>query len=248
MKITTIILVFFAWASSSLMTPVSTQLPIPSEDAIKGAWEYVNPKTGEKVVALVGNSYALATMYTQEPARFLGTMGGPYTIKDGVHIQQFEFHTLDSTMIGKELSWGFEMKGNTMITTDLETGGTIEYQRIDSGNETDMVGVWRISGREREGKMSEMKWGPRKTLKMLTGTRFQWTAFNPETKQFMGTGGGTYTLQDGTYTEHIEFFSRDDSRVGASLEFQAKVEGKEWDHSGLSSKGAPIHEIWKNVD
>ncbi|MEM8527706.1 MAG: hypothetical protein AAGG68_23895, partial [Bacteroidota bacterium] len=64
------------------------------------------------------------------------------------------------------------------------------------------------------------------------------------TKQFLGTGGGTYTAKDGKYVEHITFFSRDDSRVGASLAFDYEVIDGNWHHRGLSSKGKPIYEIW----
>jgi hypothetical protein len=60
----------------------------------------------------------------------------------------------------------------------------------------------------------------------------------------MGTGGGTYTFANGKYTEHIEFFSRDSSRVGAALTFDGKLENGDWHHSGLSSKGDPIYEVW----
>ena len=44
--------------------------------------------------------------------------------------------------------------------------------------------------------------------------------------------------------EQIEFFSRDDSRVGAKLDFEFKLDNGEWNHMGFSSKGDPIHEIW----
>ena len=43
-------------------------------------------------------------------------------------------------------------------------------------------------------------------MKILTGSRFQWIAYNTETKQFFGTGGGSYTAKNGVYTENIEFF------------------------------------------
>jgi len=46
------------------------------------------------------------------------------------------------------------------------------------------------------------------------------------------------------YTEHIEFFSRDSSRVGASLSFDGSISDKVWTHKGASSKGDPIHEEW----
>ncbi|MBT8309198.1 MAG: membrane or secreted protein, partial [Flavobacteriaceae bacterium] len=87
-----------------------------------------------------------------------------------------------------------------------------------------------------------------KTMKILSGTRFQWIAYNTETKEFKGSGGGTYTTIDGKYTENIEFFSRDDSKAGLRLTFDYKLIDGHWHHSGLSSKGAPIHEIWSVRD
>ena len=56
------------------------------------------------------------------------------------------------------------------------------------------------------------------------------------------------TFENGKYTEHIEFFSRDSSRVGASLGFDGKIENGAWHHSGLSSRGEPIYEIWKHLN
>ncbi|MEL7147197.1 MAG: membrane or secreted protein, partial [Bacteroidota bacterium] len=85
---------------------------------------------------------------------------------------------------------------------------------------------------------------PRKTMKILSGTRFQWIAYNTETREFKGTGGGTYTTENGRYTENIEFFSKDDSKAGISLQFDFEIVDGDWHHSGLSSKGTPIHEIW----
>ena len=49
---------------------------------------------------------------------------------------------------------------------------------------------------------------------------------------------------DGKYVENIEFFSKDGSRVGAVLPFDYQIVEGEWHHSGLSSKGDPIYEIW----
>jgi hypothetical protein len=73
---------------------------------------------------------------------------------------------------------------------------------------------------------------------------FQWIAINPAQKGFYGTGGGKYSFKEGQYTENIVFFSRDNSRVGAELNFKGELRDKAWHHSGLSSKGDPIYEIW----
>jgi len=69
-------------------------------------------------------------------------------------------------------------------------------------------------------------------------------AINTETKEFFGTGGGSYTFKDGKYTEQIEFFSRDSSRVGASLSFDGSINGNVWTHKGFNSRGEPLHEEW----
>ena len=118
-------------------------------------------------------------------------------------------------------------------------------KRIDDGTPGKLQNAWLMSGRIRDGKTQLRDTNrPRKTMKILSGTRFQWIAYNTETKQFMGTGGGTYSTVNGEYTENIEFFSRDDSRVGMSLKFNYELIDGKWHHSGLSSKGNPIHEIW----
>src|SRR5690606_19688200 len=104
---------------------------------------------------------------------------------------------------------------------------------------------WVITGRaDKEGNLNQMTPGDRRTVKILSGGRFQWIAFNSATKQVMGTGGGTYTAENGKYTENISFFSKDNNRVGASLEFEYQLKDGKWHHSGKSSKGDPIHEIW----
>ena len=123
-----------------------------------------------------------------------------------------------------------------------------KFMSIDQGIESPIKGAWLFAGRKRNGEgdiqMLETTDRPRKTMKLLTGTRFQWIAYNTETKRFFGTGGGNYTAEDGKYTENIEFFSRDDARVGASLEFDFDVIDGNWHHSGKSSKGDPMYEVW----
>ena len=48
--------------------------------------------------------------------------------------------------------------------------------------------------------------------------------------------------------ESIQYFSRDDSRVGAELDFNYEIKNKDWDHAALSSKGKPINEVWSIRD
>ena len=109
----------------------------------------------------------------------------------------------------------------------------------------DLDGKWLFATRgpdedqERRGEEN-----PRKTLKILKDGRFQWIAYQTETMKFSGTGGGSFTSEDGKYTENIEFFSKDDSRVGATLKFNYDLKENDWHHTGKNSKGEPMYEIW----
>ncbi|MCH5600749.1 hypothetical protein [Niabella ginsengisoli] len=81
----------------------------------------------------------------------------------------------------------------------------MKWKRVDAGDKN-LAGNWRITQRKQEDKMVDIPLRARRTLKLLTATRFQWAAINIETGEFSGTGGGTYAFKDGKYTEHIEFF------------------------------------------
>ena len=81
-------------------------------------------------------------------------------------------------------------------------------------------------------------------MKILVDGYFQWIAFNTASFSFHGTGGGSYSAADGTYTESIDYFSRDNNKVGISLGFDYAKKGMDWHHKGFSSKGDPLHEIW----
>ena len=106
-----------------------------------------------------------------------------------------------------------------------------------------------MSGRYNNGEFRSRKTVlPRKTMKILIDGFFQWIAFNTETFKFSGSGGGEYETIDGKYIEIIQYFSRDDSRVGAELDFNYEIKNEDWLHTGLSSKGKPINEVWSIRD
>ena len=169
------------------------------------------------------------------------TWGGTYSEAAGQVHANIEFDTESKDNIGGHKHFAATISGNTL---NLDAGtGVNSWAKVDDGN-TNLAGNWRITGRMRDGSIQAIERSARKTVKILSSTRFQWVAINTETKEFFGTGGGTYTFTNSKYTENIEFFSRDSSRVGVSLNFNGNVANKIWTHKGLSSRGEPIHEEW----
>lgn len=176
---------------------------------------------------LMDDNYIIETIYQEKPSVFLLTRGGFYQ-KEGATIKSdFEFNSNYEKDQLKSYSWdSSSWKANENLNQALD-------------------GKWLMAGRVKpEGEQRRDITRSRKTMKFLIDGYFQWTAFNTETFQFFGSGGGYYKAIEGTYVEEIGYFSRDNSRAGASLSFEYDRKGKDWYHKGLSSKGKPLHEIW----
>lgn len=194
---------------------------------------------------MTGGYFSMAT-YVTDGGAFMATLGGSYSNTSNSMTVMLEFNSSDASNIGQAADLNLkEMKDGFSVST---SDGSIYYEftNLDKGKPGALAGPWLMSGRKGDdGEIATRDTsGPRKTMKILSGTRFQWIAFNTETGQFFGTGGGNYTTKTGKYTENIGFFSRDNTRVGASLEFDYALKDGAWHHSGSSSKGDPMYEVW----
>jgi hypothetical protein len=211
---------------------------------ILGAWETTSTsENGDllKSVVIFADGYQVLTTYDATTGKFIHTNGGTWKLEGNTMTKKIEFHTDNPELVGTQVSFKVRITDNEIEIVDSGT----KLKRLDNGSPGKLQGAWLMSGRIRGGETQLRDTsGPRKTMKILSGTRFQWIAYNTENKQFMGTGGGTYTTKNGEYIEKIEFFSRDDSKAGLSLKFSYELINGKWHHSGLSSKGDPIHEIW----
>lgn len=210
-----------------------------AQSTITGAWSRQDGASA--ITLLFQDGYYSYTKYDVANKVFSFTKGGSYSVAGNQLSIKYLFHTAEKEVVGTSETMNMLLTQQSLNLT--VNGSTETYKRVDD-SKNQLAGHWLITGRMNNGNMQTITPGARRTIKLLTGTRFQWIAINIETKEFFGTGGGTYTFVNGKYTENIEFFSRDNTRVGASLSFDGKVEGNNWHHSGLSSRGEPIHEIW----
>ena len=204
-----------------------------NEFSFTGSW-----KSENGVIIFSGDYFSYAE-YNADLKTFEGTYGGKWSFENGSLAQFFEFNTFETAMVGQEVNKKLKYDKDRIFIEE------IEFSRIDNGQPGELEGAWLFSGRKREGEVQTRGTDqPRKTMKILSGTRFQWIAYNVETGEFSGPGGGSYITKNGQYTEHIDFFSRDHSRVGASLTFDYELIDGVWNHSGLNSRGEPLYEFW----
>ncbi|MGV3762454.1 hypothetical protein [Parapedobacter sp.] len=217
--------------------------------ALAGAWHFQQGDVRQTAVFVDG--YLSHSVFDVKNKKFISTRGGTYAVENGRLTITWQYDTEKAADEQPNDAWigttsTFDISVGNKLTTNL-SGSRVSWERSDA-NEGPMAGVWRITGRKQGEDISQMPLHDRRTLKILSGQRFQWVAINIKTGEFSGTGGGSYTFENGKYTENIEFFSRDNERVGASLTFDGEIRNGAWHHSGLSSTGNPIYEIWNKLE
>lgn len=177
---------------------------------------------------LMDEEYYVETQFTTKPNQFIKTIGGFYQKKGNDLMVALEFNSNFSKDSIKHIVINDQDRWKKISKTTLP-----------------LQGKWLMAGRvngDQERRRDTNR--PRKTMKILVEGFFQWIAYNTESFSFHGTGGGSYSATDGTYTETIDYFSRDNNKVGISLDFEYAKKGMDWHHQGFSSKGDPLHEIW----
>jgi hypothetical protein len=176
----------------------------------------------------IDNNYFIETVYSKSPSEFIKTSGGFYTKDNDNYSVDFEFNSNYEKDSIKQKPFAKMSNWKEISLSKLPLNGK-----------------WLMAGRVKEtGEARRNLNRPRKTMKILINGYFQWIAFNTETFGFFGSGGGTYKVSNGEYTEQIEYFSRDNSKAGLELNFNYTLKGNDWYHKGLNSKGNPLHEIW----
>jgi hypothetical protein len=87
-------------------------------------------------------------------------------------------------------------------------------------------------------------------IKIISGGHFIFVAYDTETGKPLYTGGGSYTLNGSSYTEHIDFASDQIAAglIGKDQPFTVKADGDTFTQTGTLSNGKGLSETWKRVN
>ncbi|HEA23054.1 hypothetical protein LCGC14_1170450 [marine sediment metagenome] len=194
----------------------------------------------------IDNHYMVYTEYQQSPPKFIRTIGGFTSFEATPEMRLvvlLEFNSNYKKDSLRRLTIPIKIDGENLV---LDWPFKMTFTPLPVlKKKQDLEGAWLFATRgPDEGQERRGEENPRKTLKYLQDDRFQWIAYTTDTFEFFGTGGGTFSSQDGKYVENIDFFSKDDTRVGATLDFNYEIKDGDWHHTGENSKGEPLYEIW----
>lgn len=184
---------------------------------------------GQNHRILMDDNYFIETVFMKNDGAFIMSRGGYYN------------------KIANRIDLTFEFNSN--YTLDSLTSFSYSSNKIwknISQSDQALEGKWLMAGRVKaEGEQRRDLTASRMTLKFLLDGYFQWTAFDVDSMSFMGSGGGTYSAQNKEYIETLDYFSRDNTKVGKVLPFGFIQKEDDWYHKGLNSKGKLMHEIWR---
>ena len=205
-----------------------------------GAWHYGTP--GNHTVLINSETAFAAATYDLPGKKFISSYGGTWRIAGNELVRKIEWNSANPEEVGKELKLAMQLTGDKLVLKPQNE----TFTRIDDGKPGELAGAWIITGRYKNDTLakSPVIFKSRRTMKILSGTRFQWIAYDIDSKKFFNSGGGTYTTTNGKYTENIEFFTKTAESVGKSLNFNYAFDKGNWRHSGLSTAGKKIDECW----
>ena len=206
----------------------------------EGAWGYGSP---DKRTVLINSATAFAVATYDLPGKkFISTYGGRWRLEGNTIVRIIEWDSAKPENVGTEIKLPVQLSGESLSIKPTHE----EFTRIDNGKPGELAGAWIINGRYNNDTFtrSAIVFQSRRTMKILSGTRFQWIAYDIDSKKFLNSGGGTYTTDNGKYTETIEFFTKGPEAVGRSLDFEYSFNQNDWRHRGKSSTGGVVDENW----
>lgn len=223
-----------------LLVLASTRLFAFDAKDLIGAWGYGSPE--DRTVMIATDHVFSIARYDLPGKKMLASWGGTWTMTGNQIVVKVEWNSITPEQVGSEISVDADLKGKTLYIT--QTNET--WQRLDDGKPGALAGAWIITGNYANDKVSKRPapFFPRRTMKILSGKYFHWIAYNVQTKEFMNAGGGTYTTDQGKYTETIEFFTKTPASVGKTLAFDYSFVDGDWRHKGEKSTGGPMDECW----
>lgn len=108
---------------------------------------------------------------------------------------------------------------------------------------TQLDGTWELVSGQQLPKGT-------RDVKVISGGHFIFVAYDTATGKPLYTGGGTFTLNGTSYTEHVDFMSDmiSTGMIGKDQSFAVKLDGEVFTQTGVLSNGKNLSETWKRVN
>ena len=169
--------------------------------------------------------------------------GGSVSYDGKILVEKPHYSTKGNNFPGQTLSFNVERKGDYFDQKGIPGSGSFEqlsekWNKIGD-SEDSIEGSW----------VRELDNG-RIMVKVIVDNFWQWVAVNPATTEVTASLGGSYSLEDGVYTETTHFRSKDNANweLGSQWQVEAKVGNGKLHFTGKNQNGNDFVETWDRLD
>jgi hypothetical protein len=124
--------------------------------------------------------------------------------------------------------------GAVFFSLSKTNGGQAKKSQLD--------GTWELVAGQQFPKGA-------RAIKIISGGHFIFAAYDTGKGELLYTGGGTYILNESSYTEHVDFGDRLSAGIGGKdQQFAVKIDGDTFMQTGTLSNGKSLSETWTRVN
>jgi len=148
---------------------------------------------------------------------------------------------------GNEVEAAYFSPDGKLIITNRDK--TFQIWDVPAGKPLNHLGAWQLVSFKYgdTDKWSEVPPGE-KRIKLITGTRFTWIAYETVSGKVKSIAGGPFTLSGSSCTQTIEYAGEGMADyLGKKQSFTIQLERDELHQSGQLSDGTKMEEIWQRI-
>jgi len=169
--------------------------------------------------------------------------GGSVSYDGKILTEKPHYSTKGNDFPGQTLTFSVERKSDYFDQKGIPGSGSFEelsekWNKVGD-SEDSIEGSW----------IRELDNG-RIMVKIIVDNFWQWVAVNPATTEVTASLGGSYSLEEGVYTETTHFRSKDNANweLGSQWQVEAKVSEGKLHFSGENQNGNDFVETWEKLD
>jgi len=197
------------------------------DKALNGSYKIVKAVYGNEngnynidkttIIKIFKDGYWIGAFFNNQEKTFSGSGGGTYITKNGKYIETLNFYSWDSTAVGSTYNFNYKLASNRYFQEGKINSAKYqdylikeEFEKIEAKEplqNNSLEGVWQLENANWGGEASGL--GKVKEIKIYCYPRFAWAQYHPQTGQFIGAGGGTYSFDGKKLIEAIEYITYD---------------------------------------
>lgn len=245
--------------SSIVISFTSAPQAPSSEDELEGAWRMVQNRgqamsdLNLDMVKILVDGHFMFAFFNKDDQSFFSCGGGKYSYAEGTYTESILFHTIDPSLVGRDLPFDAKLSEGNWYHTGAIDGAEMNevFERIEGEEAAQLMGAWHVHARgTSESSLRKVKAKRVQTWKLIAGDRYSWATFSPKKGDLLSCGGGAVVMEGDWCREEIEYDSVDSTMVGKVLAYQGLPNEDHWLVKPPSTRGNLADEViqWKRAE